>query len=77
MIGTDLSPIQPHHIPPNCKFEIDDFNGEWTYSPNSFDFVHARGLSGSSKDYPAIIRQAYNVLKPGGWYEMAGLLLLP
>lgn len=26
VIGTDLSPIQPAYVPPNCKFEIDDFN---------------------------------------------------
>ena len=69
VIGTDLSPIQPHYIPPNCKFEIDDYNSEWTFSQN-FDFIHARGLAGTSKDYPAIVKQAYHALNPGGWLEM-------
>jgi tRNA G46 methylase TrmB len=29
VIGTDLSPIQPQWVPPNLKFEIDDFEREW------------------------------------------------
>ena len=29
--GTDLSPIQPSWVPPNCKFEIDDAEREWTH----------------------------------------------
>ena len=31
VIGLDLSPIQPSWVPPNCKFEVDDFELEWTY----------------------------------------------
>jgi SAM-dependent methyltransferase len=31
VIGTDISPIQPAWVPPNCKFEIDDAEKEWTY----------------------------------------------
>lgn len=68
--GTDLSPIQPTLVPPNCKFEIDDFNTEWTFS-QKFDFVHARAMVGSSHDFPAIIRQSYDALQPGGWLEMS------
>ncbi|USW48333.1 Putative S-adenosyl-L-methionine-dependent methyltransferase [Septoria linicola] len=70
VLGTDLSPIQPVFVPPNCIFEIDDFNADWTFG-NSFDFIHARALVGSSKDFPAIIRQAYENLNPGGWLEMS------
>lgn len=29
IIGTDLSPIQPKWVPPNCRFEVDDFEQEW------------------------------------------------
>lgn len=29
IIGTDLSPVQPSWVPPNCKFEIDDFELDW------------------------------------------------
>ncbi|KAH1807053.1 hypothetical protein KXX35_009054, partial [Aspergillus fumigatus] len=34
VIGTDLSPIQPHLVPPNVQFEVDDCCDEWTYSVN-------------------------------------------
>jgi methylase of polypeptide subunit release factors len=27
--GIDLSPTQPHWVPPNVKFEVDDLNDEW------------------------------------------------
>ena len=27
--GTDLSPTQPSWVPPNVRFEIDDFKDEW------------------------------------------------
>lgn len=29
--GTDLSPIQPSWIPPNCRFEVDDMELPWTF----------------------------------------------
>ncbi|KXS96852.1 hypothetical protein AC578_7401 [Pseudocercospora eumusae] len=74
IVGTDLSPIQPQFVPPNCKFEIDDFNCDWTFK-QKFDFIHARALVGTSKDYPAIIRQSFEALNPGGWLEMTDLYM--
>lgn len=29
VIGTDLSPTQPSWVPPNVRFEVDDFKDEW------------------------------------------------
>lgn len=29
VIGTDLSPVQPTWVPPNCRFDVDDFEQEW------------------------------------------------
>ncbi|KAI8712699.1 hypothetical protein NCS52_01368700 [Fusarium sp. LHS14.1] len=69
VIGTDISPIQPAWVPPNCKFHIDDAQLEWTYAPETFDFVHIRGLYGSIGDWTELYRQAYRVLLPGGWIE--------
>lgn len=69
VLGIDLSPIQPLYVPSNCKFEVDDFNSDWTFT-QKFDFVHGRGLMGSSRNYPKLIKQAYNVLNPGCWLEM-------
>src|SRR6202012_1458068 len=52
VIGTDLSPIQPTNVPPNCKFYVDDFESEWTYGPQEkFDYVHGRALSGCVANY--------------------------
>lgn len=69
VIGTDLSPIQPTWIPPNLRFELDDAQLEWTYQPNSFDFVHLRTLQGSIGDWPALYSQAFKCIKPGGWIQ--------
>jgi ubiquinone/menaquinone biosynthesis C-methylase UbiE len=67
--GTDLSPIQPSWVPPNCKFIIDDASKPWTYPDNSFDYIHIRYMLGSFKDWVAVYREAYRCLKPGGWIE--------
>ncbi|KAI2090484.1 hypothetical protein LOZ52_002702 [Ophidiomyces ophidiicola] len=68
--GTDLSPIQPSWLPPNCKFEIDDFESTWNTS-QPFDFIHARNIEGSVKDYPRLFGQVMANLIPGGWFEVA------
>lgn len=68
VIGTDLSPIQPHWVPPNLRFEIDDAESEWAYE-SKFEFIHLRTMGGSLKDIPKLLRQAYDNLKPGGWIE--------
>lgn len=69
VIGTDLSPIQPSWIPPNLKFEIDDYEQPWTF-PIKFDYVHARMLTGSIADPEKFFGQAYDNLQPGGWFEL-------
>ncbi|KAG7284541.1 hypothetical protein NEMBOFW57_010917 [Staphylotrichum longicolle] len=69
VIGTDISPIQPLWVPPNCEFHIDDAQLEWTYPPASFDFVHIRALYGSIGDWGKLYAQAYKALQPGGWFE--------
>jgi len=59
VLGTDLSPIQPSLVPPNCRFEVEDATDEWVYPPDCFDFVHIRSLFGSIEDWPALYQQAY------------------
>ncbi|KAJ6079664.1 hypothetical protein N7467_009417 [Penicillium canescens] len=70
VIGIDLSPIQPSWVPPNCRFEIDDFEQPWSYS-QPFDYVHGRELEGSVRDHDKLFEQAFENLKPNGWLEMA------
>ncbi|RGP74603.1 hypothetical protein FSPOR_1180 [Fusarium sporotrichioides] len=69
VIGTDISPIQPSWVPPNVKFEIEDFTLDWTFPNNSADFVHMRFLYGSVPDWYALYERAFQVTKPGGWVE--------
>ncbi|KAL1963049.1 hypothetical protein VTN77DRAFT_8797 [Rasamsonia byssochlamydoides] len=69
VIGCDLSPIQPSMVPPNMKFMVDDIEQDWAYDNNHFDFIHARYLAVSIKDYAKLIRQCYRYAKPGGWVE--------
>lgn len=71
VIGTDLSPIQPSWVPPNLRFLVDDAEEPWLFSPSRpFDFIHARDLGGAIADWPRLLRQAHEHLKPGGWIEL-------
>lgn len=72
VIGTDLSPIQPNWVPPNLKFYVDDVESDWieTDADDRYDFIHARGMAGSIKDWAKLYRQALQSLRPGGWLEM-------
>ncbi|KAI9708756.1 MAG: hypothetical protein M1820_003711 [Bogoriella megaspora] len=69
VLGVDIAPTQPEWVPPNCHFEIDDIERRWTRSKESFGFVFARDLLYSIRDWPRLIKQAYDHLKPGGWIE--------
>lgn len=71
VIGTDLSPIQPSWVPPNLRFLVDDAEEPWLFSASRpFDFIHARDLGGAIADWPRLLRQAHEHLKPGGWIEL-------
>ncbi|RKK14169.1 hypothetical protein BFJ66_g4253 [Fusarium oxysporum f. sp. cepae] len=69
IIGTDVSPIQPGWIPPNLRFDIEDCTQEWTFAPNSQDYIHFRWLVGSIVDWDQLFKEAYGCLKPGGYIE--------
>lgn len=71
IIGTDVSPIQPDWIPPNVSFQVDDAEAEWAFPIDSIDFIHIRCLGGSIRDWPALLKQCYKHLKPGGKIEVS------
>ncbi|KAH8893673.1 S-adenosyl-L-methionine-dependent methyltransferase [Thozetella sp. PMI_491] len=73
ILGVDLSPIQPSWCPPNVRFIVDDVEAEWTHPPNSLDYIHIRHMTSSVRDWPKLMSQAYNALKPGGWIELQEL----
>ncbi|KAI0170490.1 S-adenosyl-L-methionine-dependent methyltransferase [Pestalotiopsis sp. NC0098] len=68
VLGTDVSPIQPYFVPTNCRFEVDDVEDEWVYS-YKFDYVHARHMVGSIKNFPGLFAMVYENLNPGGYVE--------
>jgi hypothetical protein len=53
--------------PTNVRYIIDDFEKEWV--DTNLDLVFGRFLAGSVEDWPRLIQQSYNNLKPGGWAE--------
>ncbi|KAI1150343.1 S-adenosyl-L-methionine-dependent methyltransferase [Nemania diffusa] len=75
ILGIDVSRIQrTNAVPPNVTFSISNVEDPWPMPPNSIDFLHARSLAGGVSDWPALLAQAYERLKPGGlleWTEVA------
>jgi SAM-dependent methyltransferase len=72
VIGIDLSPIQPGFVPPNCFFEINDYESDWEYS-KPFDLIHARSLGGSIRDFPQLLERSLQNLNNGGWLEFVDI----
>ncbi|PMD51117.1 S-adenosyl-L-methionine-dependent methyltransferase [Hyaloscypha bicolor E] len=68
VLGVDLAPIQPEFVPPNCKFEIDDIDEDFTYR-RPFEFIHCPYMAYIVKDWPRLISQAYQHTAPGGFFE--------
>lgn len=69
VVGVDIAPTQPEWVPPNCHFELDDIEQDWTWRENTADFIYSRDLICSIRDFPKLIDQSYKHLKPGGWLE--------
>jgi SAM-dependent methyltransferase len=69
IVGNDLSPIQPSWCPPNVRFLVDDVELDWA-EPEPYDLIHCRYMAGSIKDWPRLIKQMYENLRPGGWIEL-------
>ncbi|CCE35183.1 uncharacterized protein CPUR_02114 [Claviceps purpurea 20.1] len=69
VVGTDISPCQPHWVPSNVSFEIDDATLEWTWNTNHFDFIHIRYITGGIQDWTALFKEAYRCCAPGGWLQ--------
>ncbi|KAL2217732.1 methyltransferase [Thermoascus aurantiacus ATCC 26904] len=67
-----LKMLTPGRVPTNCKFEIDDFEADWTYT-RKFDFIHGRELEGSVRDYDQLFKQCFDNLRPGGYLEMQSI----
>ncbi|PSN70480.1 S-adenosyl-L-methionine-dependent methyltransferase, partial [Corynespora cassiicola Philippines] len=77
VLGTDLSPTQPSLVPPNLRFEVDDFTEPWVFRKESFDFIHARSLYGCVADWPAFYKEVLDHLQPGGYFEQVEMSVVP
>ncbi|KAI1389041.1 S-adenosyl-L-methionine-dependent methyltransferase [Hypoxylon trugodes] len=73
VLGIDLSPIQPLWVPRNVQFLVDNLEEDWLQPANSLDFIHGRQMAPSIRNWPKMIAEAYNALKPGGWIEFQEL----
>lgn len=51
-------PTDAFSVPPNVEFFIDDLESDWTFV-NPFDLIYMRMMTGSIRDWPKIIGQAY------------------
>jgi predicted methyltransferase len=50
---------------------VDNFEDVWLYK-NKFDFIHSRELEGCIADEEKLFKQAFEHLKPGGYFEVCG-----
>ncbi|CAG9989984.1 unnamed protein product [Clonostachys byssicola] len=74
IVGTDLSPIQPSALPPNCHMFVDDCEEEdWGFE-DDFDLVHFRNMAWTLYNLDEMLNKAYTNLNPGGWVEFQEFL---
>ncbi|KAE9364099.1 S-adenosyl-L-methionine-dependent methyltransferase [Stipitochalara longipes BDJ] len=74
VIGTDLSPIQPEFVPPNCFFEVNDAEDPWIFT-HQFDYIHGRALGSCFKSHFEVIKTAASFLRPGGYLELQDFII--
>ena len=63
-------------VPPDCKFEIDDVEDDWTYTRQP-DYVHGRAMFTCFNDPKTVFQKAYDALAPGGYFEMQDIYFKP
>ncbi|KAK8116678.1 methyltransferase domain-containing protein [Apiospora kogelbergensis] len=67
----------------NCEFVMDDAEGEWLYRTlqtgvkTLLDYVHLRMVFTCFADNQAVMRDAFDSIRPGSWIEYCGLYIDP
>jgi hypothetical protein len=51
-------------VPPNVRFEIDDFTEPWLFKKDHFDFIHVRSLYGCVADWSTFYKEALEYEQP-------------
>ncbi|KAK2061347.1 S-adenosyl-L-methionine-dependent methyltransferase, partial [Colletotrichum caudatum] len=72
--GVDIRAIQPEWVPGNCFFEIYDCEEQWSWN-DEFDYIRVSGTAGCFKDVQALIKKAFENLRPGGILQMVDFYL--
>ncbi|KAL2678771.1 hypothetical protein Neosp_009522 [[Neocosmospora] mangrovei] len=67
--GTGIWAIDFAETPPNCFFEVDDFEDDWVYK-KPFDYIHGRELEGCIGDDEKLFKKAFDNLSSGGYFEL-------
>lgn len=57
VIAVDISPIQPTEVPLNLEFQLADIEDEWTFQPESFDYIHVRYMAPAVRNWPKLLRR--------------------
>jgi ubiquinone/menaquinone biosynthesis C-methylase UbiE len=70
VLGIDLSIAEPQDsLPQNCQFlKVDAENDEWP--AQSLDYIHFGYVISCFDDTKAVMKKAFDHLKPGGWIEL-------
>jgi ubiquinone/menaquinone biosynthesis C-methylase UbiE len=70
VLGIDLNIAEPKDsLPENCQFlKLDAENDEWP--AQAFDYIHLRYVISCFDDTKAVLKKAFDHLKPGGWIEL-------
>lgn len=63
---------QSHNTPANAKYLYGDILQPLAFPDNKFDFVYQRDVANvvPLKKWPALIKEFYRVLRPGGKVEL-------
>ena len=68
--GIDIVPDMITWVPPNVTLIVDNIEDDWNHPPNSKHFIHMRWMGGSTRNCPALFRQCFTTLEPGGILEV-------
>lgn len=59
---------QLSRVPPNVRFIIDNVEQPWAEA-QPYDYIHCRYMAASIQDWPGLVKQCFDNVKPGGWVE--------
>lgn len=71
-IGVDMCDVFPNNVrPPNVTFQVGNVLQRLNFPENTFDFINIRLfiIALKSEEWPILIKEAYRLLKPGGYLQ--------